>query len=51
MQQDTDSLIAEAISAAKSAKFVKSGDMVVVTAGVPVGVAGNTSLIKVERVK
>ncbi len=50
MQKDTDALVAEAIRAAKSAKYVRKGDLVVVIAGVPVGVPGNTSLIKVERV-
>lgn len=50
MQKDTDSLISEAISAAKAAKLVRAGNKVVVIAGVPVGVPGNTSLIKVETV-
>ncbi|MDO8682012.1 MAG: pyruvate kinase [Armatimonadota bacterium] len=48
--QTTDETIEQAITAAKKAKLVKSGEMVVVTGGFPVGVPGRTNLIKVERV-
>ena len=33
------------------AGYVKKGDRVVVTAGVPLGVAGTTNLMKVEKVE
>jgi pyruvate kinase len=45
----TDELIINAVHRAKEAGFVRVGDRVVVTAGVPIG-AGNTNLIKVEVV-
>jgi len=45
----TDELIVNAIDRAQEAGFVRAGDRVVVTAGVPRG-AGNTNLIKVEVV-
>jgi pyruvate kinase len=47
--RNTDELIVSAIDRAKEAGFVRAGDRVVVTAGVPRG-AGNTNLIKVEVV-
>jgi len=46
----TDVLVYTAVQSAKDAGFIKSNDIVVVTAGVPVGVPGNTSLIRVVRV-
>jgi pyruvate kinase len=48
--RNTDELIRTAIGKAQEAGFVGPGDRVVVTAGVPSGVAGRTNLIKVEVV-
>lgn len=48
--ESTDELIDTAVNSAKNAGFVKTGDTVVVTAGVPVGLPGNTSLIRVMSV-
>ncbi len=48
--QGTDDLIAEAVAKALAAQHVKSGDLIVITAGVPVGVPGSTNLIKVHIV-
>lgn len=48
--EDTDSLIANALIASKAEKLIKKGDTVVIIAGVPVGAAGNTSLVRVIRV-
>jgi pyruvate kinase len=48
--KSTDELIEVAIRSAKSTGLLKPGDTVVLTAGVPVGRAGNTSLIRVMRV-
>ena len=50
MTEDTDSLITNAVKAAKTEKYVKRGDTILIIAGVPVGVPGNTSLIRVLRV-
>jgi pyruvate kinase len=49
--ESTDELIYVAVRSAKDAGLVQSGDTVVVTAGVPVGLPGNTSLIRVMRVR
>ena len=50
MAKDTDGLIENAVDAALDAKLVKKGDTVLVIAGVPVGLPGNTSLIRVLSV-
>jgi pyruvate kinase len=48
--RNTDELMVNAISRAQAAGLVKAGDRVVVTAGVPAGIPGQTNLIKVETV-
>ena len=49
-QEDTaDELFKEAINAAKSAGYLKAGDKVVLTAGVPLGIPGRTNMIRVEE--
>ncbi len=50
-QQDTDKLIDSAISKSLEMGIIKPGDLVVVTAGVPLGVSGNTNMMRVETVK
>jgi pyruvate kinase len=50
MAKDTDGLIENAVEAACDNKLVKKGDTVLVIAGVPVGIPGNTSLIRVLTV-
>jgi pyruvate kinase len=47
---DTDSLIEQAILGALETGIVQNGDLVVLTAGVPVGVQGTTNLIQVHTV-
>ncbi|MEG1513659.1 MAG: pyruvate kinase [Clostridia bacterium] len=47
----TDVLIDHAVDAARQAGLVKSGDLVVLTAGVPLGRSGTTNLIKVYAVE
>ena len=42
----TDELVDFAVQAAEEAGIVKQGDLVVVTAGVPVGVSGTTNMIR-----
>ncbi len=51
MAEDTDVLIRNAIEAACDYKLVKRGDTVLMIAGVPVGVPGSTSLIRVLKVE
>lgn len=48
--QDTDSLIERSVEGALESGFVKNGDLVVISGGVPVGVQGSTNLIKVHTV-
>ncbi len=50
-EETTDDLFADAVSEAKKAGYIKSGDTVVITAGVPLGVAGNTNMIRVVEVE
>ncbi len=49
-QESTDGLIQSAIDVSLNNKLVEAGDLVVVTAGVPLGVSGNTNLLKVQNV-
>lgn len=51
MAEDTDGLIRNAIRAAEAVKLIKKGDTVLMIAGIPVGVPGNTSLIRVLKVE
>ncbi|WP_026653514.1 pyruvate kinase [Butyrivibrio proteoclasticus] len=49
-QEDTaDELFREAINSAKNAGYLKKGDKVVLTAGVPLGIPGRTNMIRVEE--
>ena len=49
-QQDLDGLIRQSAEAAQRRGIVRSGEVVVVTTGVPVGISGTTNLIKVHVV-
>jgi len=46
----TDEMTEEAVKRSLQAGLIKNGDLVVITAGVPVGVPGTTNLIKVHVV-
>jgi pyruvate kinase len=46
----TDELFAEGVREALATKTVKEGDIVVLTAGVPVGISGSTNLIKAQKI-
>ena len=46
----TDDLLDHAVESAQKAGYVKNGDVVVVTAGIPLGVSGTTNLLKVHTV-
>lgn len=50
-ESSTDELFAHAVAEAKKAGYVKGGDVVVITAGVPLGVAGTTNMIHVVEVQ
>ncbi len=46
----TDEVIELSISATMEAGYVEEGDLVVITAGIPVGLAGTTNMIKVHTI-
>lgn len=48
--RDTDEMVTNATGAAREAGLVRTGDLVVIVAGVPVGRPGQTNLLKVETV-
>jgi pyruvate kinase len=48
--KNTDAMLRAAADAAAEAGYVKRGDQVVITAGLPIEVPGTTNLIKVETV-
>ena len=49
-KDNTDQLIEHAIQVSLDKGYLKKGDLVVITAGVPLGISGTTNLLKVERV-
>jgi len=49
-QDNSDELFLHAIDCAKKINMVKEGDCVVITSGLPLGIAGNTNILKVETV-
>ncbi|MGN0990297.1 MAG: pyruvate kinase [Candidatus Ventricola sp.] len=50
VQENSDQMIEAAVEVAHSAGLVKTGDVVIVVAGVPAGVSGTTNLIKAHIV-
>ncbi|WP_432402199.1 pyruvate kinase [Wukongibacter sp. M2B1] len=48
--KSTDEIFDLSVEKAREYEYIESGDLVVITAGVPVGVAGATNLIKVDIV-
>lgn len=47
---NTDELFSHAVEIAEKSGLVKKGDIVVITAGIPLGVSGTTNMLKVDRV-
>ncbi len=47
----TDEMMAQAVDAAKRRGLVRAGDVVVITAGVPIGGVGRTNMLKVHVVE
>ncbi|HEY3425754.1 MAG TPA: pyruvate kinase, partial [Negativicutes bacterium] len=50
VSQNSDQMVDESVRAALTAGMVQTGDLVVVTAGVPVGTQGTTNMIRVHIV-
>ncbi|MCK8815763.1 pyruvate kinase [Natroniella sulfidigena] len=48
--ESTDEMIEESVTAALSSQYIENGDVVVITAGTPVGITGTTNLLKVHTV-
>lgn len=49
-QKDTDSWFQKAIECVKATKYIKKGDIVVLTAGVPIEEPGTTNIMKIVKV-
>lgn len=49
-EQDTFELFEKAVNKATDAGVVKNNDLVVITAGVPLGISGTTNMLKVQAV-
>lgn len=49
-KENTDELFSHAVSVAKKNKLVDKGDIVVITAGIPLGISGTTNMLKVEKI-
>ncbi|MCX4257599.1 MAG: pyruvate kinase [Oscillospiraceae bacterium] len=50
-KENTDELFYCAVKAAEAAGYISKGDVVVLTAGIPLGVAGTTNMLKVDEVE
>ena len=48
---NSDELFEHAVEVSKQSGLVKTGDIVVLTAGIPLGISGTTNMLKVDRVK
>ena len=50
-EESAEKLFDSAVEASKKAGLIKSGDRVVLTAGVPLGIAGKTNMLRVVDVE
>jgi pyruvate kinase len=48
--RDMDKIVAKAVDMGRRRRFLKKGDLIVVTAGMPPWVSGKTNMLKVEEV-
>lgn len=51
MEETTEELFGDAVAECKKAGYAKKGDVVVITAGAPLGVTGKTNMIRVVEVE
>jgi len=49
VKSSNDDLIEHAAECALKTGYVKEGDLVVIVAGTPVGISGNTNMIKIQK--
>ncbi|MBP2651679.1 MAG: pyruvate kinase [Firmicutes bacterium] len=47
---DSDKMVTESVATALTNKYIKEGDLVVITAGLPAGISGTTNMIRVHTV-
>jgi pyruvate kinase len=50
-KESTDALLESAVKAAKDSGILGTGDVTVITAGLPLGIAGNTNMLKVTVIE
>ncbi|MGN0520639.1 MAG: pyruvate kinase [Candidatus Fimenecus sp.] len=48
-KKNTDALFSHAVEVARKNGLVTTGDVVVITAGIPLGISGTTNMLKVEK--
>ncbi|MCL2847202.1 MAG: pyruvate kinase [Firmicutes bacterium] len=51
MKDSSDELFSQAVEKAKETGYIKAGDLIVISAGIPVGVTGTTNTLRIEYVK
>jgi pyruvate kinase len=49
-ESETKLLFQHAVDACKKSGYLNDGDLVILTAGIPIGVSGNTNLLRVHIV-
>ena len=50
-KNNSDALFSHAVEVARKHGLISKGDIVVITAGIPLGIPGTTNMLKVERIK
>ena len=50
MPSSVDDIFAAAVKLVKERGIAKPGDLIVITAGIPMGKAGTTNMLKVEKI-
>ena len=50
-KEDLDELFKEAVKTVEKASYVAEGDVIVLTAGVPIGTSGTTNLLRVWQIE
>jgi pyruvate kinase len=50
MPTTVDEMFSTATNVTKELGLAKTGDLIVITSGIPLGQAGNTNMLKVEKI-
>ena len=51
LKDNTDELFDHAVEVSLAANAVEKGDIVVITAGIPLGISGTTNMLKVHQIE